>query len=116
MPEIMPAHDRDVAVRRAVAVLGEGNLVVLPTDTLYAVVADAFATAATRRLFSARGGGSAPLTVLIRNPRQVIGLARDVPETAERLMATYWPGPLTIVLAAQPDMPWDLGDTDDTVA
>ena len=112
MPEIISADDADVAVGRAAEALQAGDLVVLPTDTVYAVVADAFATGATQRLLGAKGRGrEVPLSLLIRNPRQVIGLAREVPETAERLMASYWPGPVALVLPEQPDMPWDLGDT-----
>ena len=111
MTEILRADD-DTAVERAVAALQAGELVVLPTDTVYAVVADAFQTGATQRLLGAkRRGREFPLSLLIRNPRQVIGLAREVPETAERLMASYWPGPVALVLPEQPDMPWELGNT-----
>lgn len=117
MSQTIAGEDQAEAVARTVQALGDGQLAVLPTDTVYSVVADAFQNEATRRIFTARGSDRrAPLTLLIRNPRQVIGLAREVPETAERLMAAYWPGPLTIVLEAQPDMPWDLGEAGETVA
>ena len=116
MAEVISADDVETATKRAVALLGEGRLVVLPTDTVYAVVADAFQTFATQRMFGAkRRGRDLPISVLIRNPRQVIGLARDVPETAERLMASYWPGPVSILLPVQPDMPWDLGQSGDAI-
>ena len=111
MAEIIPADDPQ-AVDRAVEILRSGQLVVVPTDTVYAVIADAFQTDATQRLLGAkRRGREVPLSILIRNPRQVIGLAGDVPETAERLMASYWPGPVALVLPEQPEMPWDLGAT-----
>lgn len=111
MAEIIPADDPQ-AVDRAVEILRSGQLVVVPTDTVYAVVADAFQTDATQRLLAAkRRGREVPLSIFIRNPRQVIGLAGDVPETAERLMASYWPGPVALVLPEQPEMPWDLGAT-----
>jgi tRNA threonylcarbamoyl adenosine modification protein (Sua5/YciO/YrdC/YwlC family) len=117
MSQIIDGQDQADAVARTVQALTGGQLAVLPTDTVYSVVADAFQTEATRRIFTARGSDrQAPLTLLIRNPRQVIGLAKQVPETAERLMAAYWPGPLTIVLEVQPEMPWDLGDAGETVA
>ena len=117
MSQIIAGEDQADAVARTVKALNEGGLAVLPTDTVYSVVADAFSTEATRRIFTVRASDrQAPLTLLIRNPRQVIGLAREVPETAERLMAAYWPGPLTIVLEAQPDLPWDLGEAGETVA
>ncbi len=116
MSETIRGDDRDTAVARAVEFLRAGELVVVPGDTVYTVVADAFQRPATQRLFGVkRRGRDVPLSLLIRNPRQVIGLARDVPETAERLMAAYWPGPLAIVLRAQPDMPWELGETAGTV-
>lgn len=116
MSETIAASAAD-AVERAAEVLRDGNLVVLPTDTIYAIVGDAFQSYTTRRIFEAKKRGrDVPLSLLIRNPRQVIGLVDDVPETAERLMASYWPGPLTVVLHAQPDMAWDLGDTNGTVA
>ena len=112
MAEVISSEDVDTATARAVDVLRTGGLVVLPTDTVYAIVADAFQTDATQRLLGAkRRGREVPLSILIRNPRQVIGLAADIPETAERLMASYWPGPVAIVLREQPEMPWDLGRT-----
>ena len=111
--EVLPAGTTE-ARERAVEALREGGLVVLPTDTVYGIVADAFNPHATRRLLRARGGGrNRPLPVLIRSPRQVVGLAGDVPESADRLMAAYWPGPLTLVLRAVPGLTWDLGNTAD---
>lgn len=101
---------------QAVKALRDGDLVVVPTDTVYTLLGDAFQPAATQRMFAAKmRGRDLPLSLLIRNPRQVIGLVREVPDTAERLMSAYWPGPLSIVFAAQPDMPWDLGQTAGTV-
>ena len=116
MAQVLSASDPS-AVERAVAALQNGKVIVVPTDTTYAVVADAFKPAATQRLFGAkRRARDVPLSLFIRNPRQVIGLAAEVPESAERLMASYWPGLVTIVLQSQPDMPWDLGETQETVA
>lgn len=116
MAEVISNADLDVATSRAVDVLRTGGLVVMPTDTVYAIVADAFQTNATQRLLGAKGRGrEVPLSILIRNPRQVIGLAAEVPETAERLMASYWPGPVALVLEEQAEMPWDLGHTDGAI-
>jgi L-threonylcarbamoyladenylate synthase len=113
--EVISADDESAA-GQAVELLRAGRLAVVPTDTVYTVIADAFSTFATQRMFGAkRRGRSVPLSVLIRNPRQVIGLARDIPETAERIMASYWPGPVSILLPVQPDMPWDLGDSGDAI-
>jgi tRNA threonylcarbamoyl adenosine modification protein (Sua5/YciO/YrdC/YwlC family) len=86
------------------------ELVVVPTDTVYGVIADAFNPKATKALRDAKGlAPTAPLTVLIRSPRQVSGLVSDVPEAADRLMAAYWPGPLTLVLPAADGLNWDVG-------
>ena len=116
MAEVISADDMESAAAQAVDVLRSGRLVVVPTDTVYTVIADAFQTFATQRMFGAkRRGRQVPVAVLIRNPRQVIGLARDVPETAERLMASYWPGPVSLLLPVQPDMPWDLGESGDAI-
>jgi L-threonylcarbamoyladenylate synthase len=116
MAQVLSASDPN-AVERAIEALQNGQVVVVPTDTTYAVVADAFKPAATLQLFGAKHRArDLPLSLFIRNPRQVIGLATEVPESAERLMASYWPGLVTIILQSQPEMPWDLGETQETVA
>ena len=108
---------RDEVVTRAAASLRDGEIVVLPTDTFYGVAADAFNPTGTRRIFSAkRRPRSFPLPVLVRSPKQLPGICAEIPQQAEHLVAAYWPGPLTIVLAAQPGLRWDLGDNDGTVA
>jgi L-threonylcarbamoyladenylate synthase len=110
-------EQREQACERAATLLRAGALVVAPTDTVYGVLADAFAPDATQRLFAARGADrSHPLTVLIRNPRQVVGLTEGLSEAAERLMASFWPGPLTLVCTAARSLGWDLGDAGGTVA
>jgi tRNA threonylcarbamoyl adenosine modification protein (Sua5/YciO/YrdC/YwlC family) len=107
---VSTSEDRDAAVTAAVDALREPALVVMPTDTVYGVLADAFDPRATAALRGAKGlAPTAPLTVLIRNPRQVAGLASDVPEAADRLMASYWPGPLTLVLPVTDGLAWDIG-------
>lgn len=116
MAEVITSDDAEVAAARAIEVLHGGGLVVAPTDTVYAVVCDAFQTDATQRLMAAKGRGrQVPISLLLRNPRQVIGLAGEIPESAERLMASYWPGPVALVLEEQPHMPWDLGHTDGAI-
>jgi L-threonylcarbamoyladenylate synthase len=108
---------RDEGVRAAAEALRRGELVVLPTDTHYGLAADAFSRIGTRRLFEARGGDRrVPLPVLLRSPKQLGGLVTTVPEPADRLMAAYWPGPLTMVVVADPNLLWDLGDNRGTVA
>ncbi|MFA9430155.1 L-threonylcarbamoyladenylate synthase [Egicoccus sp. AB-alg2] len=108
---------REDAVLRATETLRDGRLVVLPTDTAYGVAADAFNRAGTTRLFRAKGQPrTTPLPVLVRSPKQLAGLTTIVPEAAERLVAAYWPGPLTVVLFAEPNLRWDLGNAQGTVA
>lgn len=119
MAEVIAASGdgRDDAVARAVEILREGGLVVVPTDTVYGLAADAFDRIATTRIASAkRRDRSVPLAVFIRSPKQLIGLTPSVPAEADRLMAAYWPGPLTMVLRAEPGLRWDLGDSAGTVA
>lgn len=108
---------RDAGVAAAVSALRDGELVVLPTDTVYGLAADAFSPAATAALFRAkRRSRRFPLPVLIRSPKQLAGLCTVVPEAADRLMAAFWPGPLTIVVPAEPNLAWDLGDAEGTVS
>ena len=109
------AHDQ--AAARAAEVLRDGGLVVMPTDTVYGVAADAFDRLATGRIASVkRRDRRVPLSVFVRSPKQLIGLTPSVPDEAERLMAAYWPGPLTMVLRAEAGMRWDLGDSAGTIA
>ena len=110
------AQDRQEALDTAAETLQKGSVVVLPVGGVYAVVADAFRPAATQRIFAARRRSRAtPLPVLLRSERQVGAMARDVPEWADRLMAAYWPGELTLVLPASQTLEWDLGSGKGTV-
>lgn len=115
-PEIVPASDAERAKEAATAALRDGRLVVVPTDTSYALIADSFQPLATRRVFDVkRRTRHVPLPVVIRSPRQAVGLVEGIPEPAERLMASYWPGPLTLVLPAAEGLTWDLGESRGTV-
>lgn len=111
-----PEH-REYAVTRAAGALRDGEIVVLPTDTLYGVAADAFNPHGTRRIFEAKERSrTLPLAVLVRSPKQLPGICPTLPPGADALLAAYWPGPLTLVLPAQPGLRWDLGDTEGTVS
>ncbi|MGL5819357.1 MAG: L-threonylcarbamoyladenylate synthase [Phycicoccus sp.] len=110
-------HGRSDAIPKAAAGVRDGRLVVIPTDTLYGIGADAFSPEAVRDLLDAKGRGvDMPPPVLVPDARTVDGLATDVPAYARALVAEFWPGPLTIVVKAQPSLMWDLGDTGGTVA
>lgn len=97
--------------------IGRGDLIVIPTDTVYGVAADAFSPPAVQRLLDAKGRGrNQPPPVLVGTKETLTALAEAVPEPVQRLVDAFWPGGLTIVLPAQPSLVWDLGETQGTVA
>jgi tRNA threonylcarbamoyl adenosine modification protein (Sua5/YciO/YrdC/YwlC family) len=105
------------SIDEAVRVIARGDLVVLPTDTVYGIAADAFAPAAVRALLDAKGRGrQMPPPVLMADTRTLDGLATEVPQTARALAEAFWPGGLTLIVRAQPSLAWDLGETRGTVA
>jgi L-threonylcarbamoyladenylate synthase len=108
---------RREGLAKAAEAVRDGKLVVLPTDTLYGIGADAFDRTAVQALLAAKGRGRhMPPPVLVGDVRTVDGLAIDVPDYVHALVEAFWPGPLTVVLKAQPSLSWDLGDTNGTVA
>ncbi|WP_315097263.1 L-threonylcarbamoyladenylate synthase [uncultured Cellulomonas sp.] len=117
---ITPASDPTTwgpALDEAVNVLSRGGLVVLPTDTVYGIGADAFTPPAVQALLDAKGRGrQMPPPVLIPDVRTLDGLATDVPAGARALAEAFWPGGLTLIVKAQPSLAWDLGETRGTVA
>jgi tRNA threonylcarbamoyl adenosine modification protein (Sua5/YciO/YrdC/YwlC family) len=109
--------EREAGLRHARDALARGELVVLPTDTVMGLAADAFSAEAVAALLAAKGRGRAmPPPVLVADARTLEGLATDVPAPARALAEHFWPGALTIVCRAQPSLQWDLGDTGGTVA
>lgn len=108
---------RETGLSVAVAAVKRGELVVLPTDTVYGVGADAFSPSAIDRLLAAKGRGrDMPVPVLVASPRTVDGLAYGLSATARDLIEAFWPGPLTVVVRQAPTLAWDLGDAAATVA
>lgn len=104
-------------MRHARQAISRGDLIVMPTDTVYGVAADAFSPTAVQRLLDAKGRGrDQPPPVLIGSKDTLVALAESVPEPVQRLIDAFWPGGLTIVLPAQPSLVWDLGETKGTVA
>lgn len=113
------SEDTDLltGMRLAKIALQRGELVVLPTDTVYGIAANAFDAAAVAALLAAKGRGrKSPPPVLIPSADTMPGLASDIPEVATRLAQAFWPGALTMILRAQPSLHWDLGETKGTVA
>jgi tRNA threonylcarbamoyl adenosine modification protein (Sua5/YciO/YrdC/YwlC family) len=108
---------RAAGLDAATAAIGNGELVLMPTDTVYGVAADAFTPEAVTRLLAAKNRGRAmPVPVLIGEASTLAGLVADVPEVASRLAEEFWPGGLTLVLEHAPSLAWDLGDAEGTVA
>jgi L-threonylcarbamoyladenylate synthase len=104
-------------VAAAAEAVRRGEVVVLPTDTVYGVGVDAFSSDAVAAVLNAKGRGrEMPLPVLVPNPETVDGLAANVPAYARDLIHAFWPGPLTLVLHSQSSLMWDLGETNGTVA
>lgn len=110
-------EERDAAVEAATAAVQQGQLIVLPTDTVYGIGADAFDPAAVRGLLAAKGRGrDMPPPVLVSAATTLDALATKVPAYARALVEAFWPGPLTVVCRQQSSLQWDLGDTRGTVA
>jgi len=109
--------DRATGIAEAALAVQRGQLVVLPTDTVYGVGADAFEPGAIVRLLAAKGRGrEMPPPVLVSSPGTLDALAVGVPAYAQALVEELWPGPLTLVCKQQPSLRWDLGETRGTVA
>jgi L-threonylcarbamoyladenylate synthase len=104
-------------MRLARQAIGKGELVVIPTDTVYGVAADAFSPQAVQRLLDAKGRDrTAPPPVLIPGVPTLDALAETVPDEVRALVAEFWPGGLTVILRARRTLDWDLGETRGTVA
>ncbi|HET6214740.1 MAG TPA: L-threonylcarbamoyladenylate synthase [Micromonosporaceae bacterium] len=111
------AIDRDRGIKAAVEAVQRGDLVVLPTDTVYGIGADAFKPYAVEALLNAKGRGrQVPPPVLVGSRHTLDGLVYALPSAASDLVAAFWPGALTIVIEHAPSLQWDLGDTGGTVA
>jgi L-threonylcarbamoyladenylate synthase len=110
-------EEREAAIEAASLAVQRGQLVVIPTDTVYGVAADAFDPEAVSELLAAKGRGrEMPPPVLVSAATTVDALATGIPSYARALIEEFWPGPLTLVLQQQRSLQWDLGDTRGTVA
>ena len=94
-----------------------GDLLVMPTDTVYGIGANAFKSWSVTALLNAKGRGrDMPVPVLVGSRHTLDGLVFDLPRTARDLVEAFWPGALTVVVEHASSLQWDLGDTDGTVA
>ncbi len=115
--DLTDPESRELGLAAAVSAVRRGQLVVLPTDTVYGIGADAFDAVAVQRLLDAKGRGrDMPPPVLVSANTTLDALATDMPGWVPELIEKYWPGPLTIVCRQQPSLRWDLGETRGTVA
>jgi tRNA threonylcarbamoyl adenosine modification protein (Sua5/YciO/YrdC/YwlC family) len=104
-------------IAEAEAALRRGELVVLPTDTVYGIAAEAFDPVAVDALLKAKGRGrDMPPPVLVGTVRAAMALVMDLADTGKDLIDEFWPGGLTLVCRSSPTLVWDLGETKGTVA
>lgn len=104
------------AIRLAVEALHQGDIIGIPTDTVYGLAADPWHSGASDRLFLVKGRPrSVELPVFVAGPEQARDLTEGLTEAAERLMAEFWPGALTIVLPRRAEVAADLGEDDATI-
>lgn len=109
--------ERKDGITAAIAAAKRGDLVVLPTDTVYGLGTDAFSQKGPQKLLDAKGRDrNMPIPVLVGHVKALDGLAQRVDGVTKALAEAFWPGALTIVVKAQPTLRWDLGETNQTVA
>lgn len=107
---------RAAGLKAAASAARSGKLVVMPTDTVYGIGADAFTGRAVKALLDAKGRGrDMPVPVLVGSWETINGLALRVTDTARTLIEAFWPGGLSLVIEQAPSLAWDLGDTNGTV-
>lgn len=107
---------RSAGLAAAAGAVRAGQLVVLPTDTVYGLGCDAFSSTAVQGLLDAKGRGrDMPVPVLVGSWSTVDGLVLGVSARARALIEAFWPGGLSLVLPHAPSLSWDLGDTRGTV-
>jgi tRNA threonylcarbamoyl adenosine modification protein (Sua5/YciO/YrdC/YwlC family) len=109
--------ERETGLAVAAAAIRRGDLVVLPTDTVYGVGADAFSPTAVGDLLAAKGRGrDMRVPVLVSSRPMLEAVVESMPPAGAALVDAFWPGALTLVLRHTPHLAWDLGETRGTVA
>jgi len=118
MSEILDVRsDPEAAITAAAEAVRDGECIVLPTDTVYGIGADAFSADAVRGLLTAKGRGrDMPPPVLIADASVLRSLTDELADEVFAVAEAFWPGPLTLILPLQPELGLDLGDLGDTIA
>jgi L-threonylcarbamoyladenylate synthase len=110
------SEQRTTGIASAINAAKGGRLIVLPTDTVYGLGADAFDSSAVAALLAAKGRGrDMPVPVLVGSWNTIDGLVYTVPHGARELIRAFWPGALSLVVHQAPSLQWDLGDANGTV-
>ncbi|MEN4399732.1 L-threonylcarbamoyladenylate synthase [Mycolicibacterium senegalense] len=110
------AGQRATGIASAVSAVKGGRLVVMPTDTVYGICADAFDPEAVGALLAAKGRGrNMPVGVFVGSWNTIDGLVYSVPPAARELIRAFWPGALSLVVTQAPSLQWDLGDANGSV-
>jgi len=93
------------SIAQAADVIAAGGLVGLPTETVYGLAADAANESAVAKIFAAKGRPSEhPLIVHVPDSHSASRFASQIPDFAQKLMDTFWPGPLTLILPRSPEV------------
>ncbi|MDD5642411.1 MAG: L-threonylcarbamoyladenylate synthase [Syntrophales bacterium] len=99
-------EEADAWLQESRRLLAGGGILALPTETFYALAADPYQTGALQRLFALKGRAEdKPVLLLVADANMARQVALGIPEVALRLMARFWPGPLTLILPAKGDLP-----------
>jgi L-threonylcarbamoyladenylate synthase len=110
-------EQRAAGLTDAASAVRRGELVVLPTDTVYGIGADAFTPSAVTSLLEAKGRGrDMPVPVLVGTVRAANALVENLGPYGQDLVDSFWPGPLTLICRVNRSLSWDLGDSKGTVA
>jgi L-threonylcarbamoyladenylate synthase len=110
--QLLPAN-LPGTITQAAAETRAGNLIVIPTDTLYGLACDAFNSAAVRAIYAAKQRPfNKSIPILLADNSDLRRVVRTVPPVAQRFINQYWPGPLTILLPKHPDLPAEISDND----
>ncbi|MBT4140638.1 MAG: threonylcarbamoyl-AMP synthase [Candidatus Latescibacteria bacterium] len=104
-------------IKQAVDCIKKGGLIAYPTETVYGLGVDPFNAQALARIFATKGrSAQKALIVLLRHKSDLSTLTSEIPPIAEKVMNTFWPGPLTLIFKANPKLPQELLGGRDTIA